>query len=151
MNILKLIMDLELVKILKSNKKLHFILRENIESFKIHDNIKSKNLNLLQKLILKSNHTKIKDYIKNNIHKYEDQKNYQNDVGFTALMMACSNSETYSNNEIVEFLLKNNADPNLQDKKGITALMYSCVFLNKNSSIKTIKLLLANGSDINKS
>jgi ankyrin repeat protein len=118
----KSFMDPELVKILESSKKLKFILNKNIESFKIDSKSKSKNLNLLQKLILKSNHSKIKEYLKNNAQKYINNINYQNEKEWTALMMACVNSNDYSNNGIVKLLLENGADPNLKDKKGRTAL-----------------------------
>ena len=75
--------------------------------YTIYKNIKSKKLNLLQIMILKSNNDTIKNFLKNNIHLFKDDINYQNEKGWTVLMMACCNSNHYSNNEIVKLLLEN--------------------------------------------
>ena len=123
---------------------------ENINAeYEISKNTKSKNLNLLQLLILSSNKESTREFIKNNINLFKDDINYQNEKGWTALMMACRNSNTYSNNEIVKLLLENGADINLKENDGLTALMVTCRYSNTDSNIETVKLLLENGADPN--
>jgi ankyrin repeat protein len=109
----------------------------------------SKNLNKLQILILSSNEEYTKNFLKNNIHHFRDEINHQNEMEWTALMMACANSDTYSNNDIIELLLKNGADPNLKNNFNWTALMLACDNSNNNSNNKTVKLLLKYGADPN--
>ena len=67
---------------------------KNIE-YEISETIKSKNLNSLQILILSSNDELMKEFLKNNIKFFKDEINHQNEKGWTALMMACCNSNNY--------------------------------------------------------
>ena len=140
--------DSVLIDIVNEDKIFEHILYEDKE-YHVTKFIKSKKLNLLQRLILSSNDFSIKKYLTINIYKYKNEINYQNEKGWTALMMACVNSNNYSNNEIVKLLLENGADLNLKDVYGNTALMLSCINSNTSSNIETVKLLLENGADIN--
>lgn len=117
--------------------------------YTISEDTKSRKLNLLQVLILSSNDIIVKNFLKNNMILFKDVINYQNDAGWTALMMACANSNRYSNNEIVKLLLDQDADPNIQDKYGYTALMLSCENSNTDSNNETVILLLDHKADPN--
>ena len=136
----KVLVDLDFLKTISEKKNHDYVLS--------NEGAWSNDLNLLQKLILTSNNELVKDILKNNIDFFKEEIDYQNGIGWTALIMACINSNTYSNDEIVELLLKNNADPNLKDNNGQTALMYACRYSNTNSNIKTVKLLLEYGADL---
>lgn len=114
--------------------------------YKINSYTESKNLNLLQILILSSNEEPVKDFLKNNIHLFKDDINHQNDEQWSALMMSCKNPNNCSDNRIVQLLLENGADPNLKDIIGYTALMRACIV---SSNIEIIKLLLEYGADPN--
>ena len=127
---------------------LKYFVNKNFK-YELTKNTKSKNLNSLQILIFSSNEESVKEFLKNNIIFFKDEINYQNEKGWTALMMACRNSNNYSNNEIVKLLLENGADPNLKDYNGWTSLMSACRYSNTDSNIETVKLLLENGADPN--
>ena len=64
-------------------------------------------------------------------------------------MIACLNSNTYSNNEIVKLLLENGSDPNIKNLAGDTATIIACMYSNTSSTIETVKVLLKYGADIN--
>lgn len=85
----------------------------------------------------------------NEIHTYSKTINHTNEKGMTALILACSNSNTCSTFETVKELIKNGADLNIQDNQGLTALMYSIKYLKSNSNIETVKELIKNGTDLN--
>jgi len=75
--------------------------------------------------------------------------NAQNNNGWTALMLACINSNTVSNNMIVKLLLDKGANPNLQNyKTGSTALMMTAVHSNDTSNNLTLQLLLKYNANI---
>lgn len=143
-------MDLKLVEIVNSDDNLSYILDDDQDKeYFISTKTKSKKLNLLQRLILSSNNILIKNYLIDNIHKFKNDINYQNEKGWTSLFLCCRNSNTYSNNEIVKLLLDNNADPNIKEMHGITPLMVASSFSRNDSTDETIKLLLNKNADIN--
>lgn len=74
--------------------------------------------------------------------------NTKNKKGWTALMLACRNSNTTSNNETVKILLENKADVNLKDDHNWTALMLACRNSNTTSNNETVKLLLDYKADV---
>ena len=87
--------------------------------------------------------------------KYPDIKldfskiNKKNKEGWSALHIACRNSNTFSSTEIVKLLLENGADVNITTYERWPALMYACVNATKDSNNETIKLLLENKADVN--
>uniref|UniRef100_A0A6G6ADR8 Ankyrin repeat-containing protein n=1 Tax=Borely moumouvirus TaxID=2712067 RepID=A0A6G6ADR8_9VIRU len=92
-------------------------------------------------------HQRIINYLKDN--KNRQKINQKNEKGWTALMIACRNSNIWSSIETVKLLLKFGADVNLQNNDGWTALMLASRNSNKSSNIGTVKLLLEANSNIN--
>lgn len=134
--------DSFLYNIVRSNSDLKYLLEDDYDKeYIIFQNLKSKKLNLLQKLILISNRYVIFEYLSNFIYLYKDQINYQNEIGWTSLMIASSNQNKHSN-YLVNLLLKYKANPNIQDINGCSALMMACICSNTYIDIKTIKLIL---------
>lgn len=78
--------------------------------------------------------------------------NAQNEVGWTALMIACRNSaprpKGWDLERMVRALVKT-SDLNIQTKNGETALMIACMYQNDGSTYETVKTLLENGADPN--
>lgn len=139
---------MDIIKLIEKNDLIELEEYKKIE-YDLSKYTKSKNLNSLQLLILYSNQEPVKNFIKNNIHIFKNNINYRNDENWSALMMACANSNTYSNNEIVKLLLENGADPDLENNKLETALIISFNnILSKDSNIETLQLLLENGANI---
>ena len=83
--------------------------------------------------------------IKEEADKYYTDKNkniiFKRDAGTTTLMIACCNGDT----EILQLLIKNNANPNLQTNTGWTALMYAAI-LGKS---EILNILLQHKADVN--
>jgi ankyrin repeat protein len=77
-----------------------------------------------------------------------EQIDVQNTKGWTALMLACRNSNTCSSYEIVEELLFCGANPNLKTTDGWTALILSSTYTRTDSSEKTVKLLIEYKAEI---
>src|SRR5205085_6307807 len=71
----------------------------------------------------------------------------QNEQGWTALMMACRNSKTWSSDSTVELLITYKANLDLQTPYGSTALILACANYTLDSSETTIKLLLNAGAN----
>ena len=72
--------------------------------------------------------------------------NLQDEIGFTALMIACQQQLT----QTVSLLLSSGADPNLQNNCGQTALMISCVTWGSLELDNSVPLLLVSaGADPN--
>ncbi|AFX93067.1 putative ankyrin repeat protein [Megavirus courdo11] len=67
----------------------------------------------------------------------ESKINATNELGWTALMLACCNSNT----RIVKLLLDCFADPNIQNNNLDTALILACKYINICSNIEIIELL----------
>lgn len=105
----------------------------------------SKNFTKLMYLIINLVDIEI---IINYILQHPNEINKKNEKGWTALMIACRNSNIYGN-DIVDILLGNNADPNLCNNKSWTALTLACVHSGYDSNCDTVKLLLENNADIN--
>jgi len=90
----------------------------------------------------------------NNIKKYIltltiEEINKQNTEGWSALNIACRNSEKYCNYEIIKLLLDNKADINMKNNDGWTALIVSSRYSSTDSNTKTVKLLLDYKADLN--
>jgi ankyrin repeat protein len=106
---------------------------------------KNKKFDLLRTLIMESNDNSTKKSLKKNIHLFKDVINMKCDRDWSVLLLACG----YINCcDIVELLLKNNADPNMLTD-GYTVLIYTCRYSNLNSNFKMVNLLLIYGADPN--
>lgn len=75
--------------------------------------------------------------------------NQKNELGWTALMLACVNYPHKTSIETIEFLLENGADVNANNNKGNTALAIVCYFADKHDYTPVAKLLLKFGAKIN--
>lgn len=71
--------------------------------------------------------------------------NKKNDIGLTALMLACRNSFVYSSKNVVLMLINAGANLDLQDDLGRTALMHACSYNAEN----IVKLLVDAGANVN--
>lgn len=79
------------------------------------------------------------------VQKNPDEINRRNDVGLTALMIACGNVTEFSSIKCVKLLIKLKANVNLQDNHGWSALHMASI----NLSTEIIKLLIKCEADIN--
>lgn len=99
-------------------------------------NVRSKGFTHLMKLVLM-----VREYPKamRIIEKIiGDEANKRNKKGWTALMIACANSETYSNNSVVKMLI--NAREDLDIRYDLGGIALSIVL--KSHNVKTIKILI---------
>jgi len=112
---------------------------------------KSSGLNRLQKLILYNDKINQYDNIKTLIKTQPELINEPNTQGWTALMIACTNSRKYKTLDIIKLLLNfHDIDVNHQQIRGWTALMLSARNSNIYSNIDTVRLLLSNPNiDVN--
>jgi len=84
-----------------------------------------------------------------NASKYLSEINAKDNIGWTALHLACRNLKTFSSNEMVKFLLKNGADPNARaGNTDWTPLHYVSMY-SADDSLATVEVLLKNGADPN--
>nr|WBF70211.1 putative ankyrin repeat protein [Megavirus caiporensis] len=84
------------------------------------------------------------EYISNN----KNEINLQNELGWTALMIAFVNYTTVKDEMIIKLLLECGANVDIQNNKGKTALMLLVSNCSENN-INIVKLLLDNGADVN--
>ena len=75
--------------------------------------------------------------------------NKKNTKGWTALMLACRNSQTDSSESTVRMLIDAGADVNLQDNDEWTALMMAARYSRIDSSESTIRMLIDAGAKLN--
>jgi ankyrin repeat protein len=75
--------------------------------------------------------------------------NQQNNEGWTPLMLASRNSNTYSTENTVKILIDAGADLNIQEKNGWSSLMLASRNSNTYSTENTVKLLIDAGADVN--
>ncbi|QTF48925.1 putative ankyrin repeat protein [Acanthamoeba polyphaga mimivirus] len=73
---------------------------------------------------------------------YSSYINAKNKLGWTALMIACRNSNITSNNEIVKLLLMLGADFTITNNNSETSLTLALKYAGFGSNIKTVKILL---------
>jgi len=103
----------------------------------------SSGFNQLQKMILYNDKKNMYDEIKILIDTRPELINHQNGQGWTALMIACTNSRKYNTLGIIELLLKCPCiNINAQQCRGWTALMLAARNSNTFSNIETVRLLL---------
>lgn len=118
----------------------------DLTEFKCFDDIISSGFTDLMKMVMSTRtnynlHDVIKGYIIDN----PIEINKRNRKGFTALMLACANSNSSSTEETVRILLNAEANVNMQCEKGWTALMLASVYSTEN----TVKMLLQAGANTN--
>lgn len=119
-------------------------------SYSCSKNITCKKFNHLQKCVIQTaKYNFLEKYIDLYLDEYPEVINYQNENGWTALMLAARNSNHTSTDETVEILLKYNADVNLQNNDEFTALILASGKFQTDSSEKTIELLLEYNADVN--
>ena len=87
--------------------------------------------------------------IKKIICESSEEINKQNEVGFSALTIACFNPNTDSDTETVKLLIDAGADVNLRNNYGWSALMCAQCNQNTNIKIEIIKLLIDANADVN--
>lgn len=112
------------------------------------DATKSKGFSHLQKCIVQTiKFNFLEEYIDLYLTENPEAINYQNEKGWSALMIASRNANFKSTFETVKILLKHGADVNHQSKSGKTALMFTS--FNNYDCLKTFELLLEYGTNIN--
>ena len=79
----------------------------------------------------------------------EPNINYQDNDGWTALMIASRFSNEESSLESVKLLIDSGADLDLREEKDATALMLSVAVNNTTSSLETVETLINAGADLN--
>jgi ankyrin repeat protein len=108
--------------------------------------ISSLKFTYLMKLVLLTDTSK---HLIEDIIEYKNIINKQNNNGWTALMIASRNSNTYSSIDTVKELIKTGADINKQNNNSWTALMFACKYSNTDSTLDTVKELIKTGADLN--
>jgi len=112
---------------------------------------KSKGFTLLHKLILYNHKHDQYDQIKQLITRQPELINKPNKHGWTALMIACTNSRKYQTLNIIKLLLKCPCiNVNTQQNTGWSCLMIAARNSTTYSNIETVRLLLDHpGIDVN--
>lgn len=105
---------------------------------------------LLMKLVLltKKNNEAI-PLIRKLLNENPNTINQINSQGWTALMLAATNSGTCSTENTVQILIDAGAELNLQISTGWTALILAARNSNRCSTENTVKMLIDAGADIN--
>lgn len=128
----------------------HLFLNDPEQNYFCSPKIKSKRFNHLQKcVILTREYDFMNEYIDYYLYLHPGTIDYQNDFGWTALILACRNASTCSTEETVRILIKHHADLNLQCEQNMTALMYACNNSASESSENVVRMLLEAGCNIN--
>ena len=119
-------------------------------SYSCSKNITCKKFNHLQKCVIQTaKYNFLEKYIDLYLDEYPEVINYQNENGWTALMLAARNSNHTSTDKTVEILLKHGADVNIQDHSSNTASILSSNNFQGDSSVRTIELLLRYKANVN--
>ncbi len=103
---------------------------------------------LMKWTMLTKKHPILEKKIKNYLKKHPEEINKQNDIGWTALMMACYASNICSTENTVKILIDAGANLDLQKKNGWTALMLASSNSKIDSTEKTVEMLIKNGANL---
>ena len=82
-------------------------------------------------------------------HLYLIDLEVKNNRGWTVLMFAARNTNTFSSIRTIRSLIKAGAKPNTQSPTGSTALSLAARFSSTHSSVATVKILLFAGAYVN--
>ena len=128
----------------------HLFVKDSDVKYNCSKYITSEKFNHLQKcVILTSKFKFLEIYIDLYLDVNLDFINYQNEKGWTALMLASQNSKHISTERTVEILLKHGANTNLKNEDGVTALMMAAGNSKTTSCEKTVNMILTKGTIIN--
>jgi len=119
------------------------------KAYRCSPKTESKGFTLLMRKVLEGHRLYILDEINSIINDDPTTLDKQNEQGWTALIIACRNSNTYSNSEIVKLLINRGCNLNLLNNSGWSALIFASRYANENSTIKTVKLLIKAGANLN--
>lgn len=141
----------DLIDQIKSDKNLSFLFSDDPKVYyKCTETESCSQFHHLHKCVMNTKKYPILNrYIQLYLNRNPETINVANKYGYTALMLASSNSNTFSSEETVELLLKNNTNPNIKQRYGYTALMFAANYSGTNSTLNTIKILLEHKADIN--
>ena len=108
------------------------------------DNVTSTGFDYIHKIVMSTrNHPEFLNILKEYLDKFPEKINCRNSKDWTALHLACQNSDQKSTNGTVEYLLNYpNIDVNLQNVDGNTALHMVCRYYNTDITEKMCELLL---------
>lgn len=111
---------------------------------------KSKGFTKLMKwVLLTKEYPEILEEIEKLIKSNSEILNKQNAKGWTALMLACRNTNTWSSELTVKILINAGANLNLQEEDGYTSLMFAVSNSGRDSSEFTVQMLINAKADIN--
>lgn len=120
------------------------------QEFKCSDSTLSKGFTLLMKWVMMTNsHPELYDRINQLIKENPEELNKQNEKGWTALMLAVSNSGSISTEETVKLLLSYGAKINIQGQYGHSALTLAVRKAETYGTKNTIKMLIKAGANLN--
>ena len=103
-------------------------------------NFKCKGFTLLMKLVLLTKkNPELVSQIAQYLTEFPGEINEQNEYGWTALMIACRNSTSFSSGETIKMLIGANANLNIQNKDGWTALIISSVLRETSTVIMLVE------------
>ena len=141
----------ELTEEIKRNSELSYLFLDDQDvKYKISKNNSSTKLNHLQKCVMATSQYKIlEEYIDLYLAEHPEVIDYQNETGWTALMITSSNTSSKSTERTLETLLKHKANVNLKNIYNCTALMYASRYSRIESTERTVELLLKHGAEIN--
>lgn len=91
----------------------------------------------------------LQDALQDGVDKLESLRllNFQDQQGWTALMLSALNSNTTSSNKMVQFLIHVGANVNVQNMYGYSALMLGTGNSRSSSNNETVRLLLEAGAN----
>lgn len=125
--------------------ELQFTINNNI-AYHCGNGIRAKNFTPLMYLVMNYKKIECDDKLHKFVLNHKADINKQNELGYTALMLCCSDNEKSG---IVKLLLYAGADPNVKNNTGNTALIYACYYNNYTNMTDITKLLIDAGSDGN--
>ena len=122
---------------------------EEIDYFYSKGHILGK-LNRLQKSVLMTkNNDYINEMILDFIKESPEHINEKNNMGLTALNLACGCITFASNLKTIKILLENGADSNIPDNYGYTPLISAVIFGTDDKIYETVLLLMKHGANPN--
>jgi len=109
--------------------------------------VQSKGFTILMRKVLEKDRPNILNEIKSIIETDPQILDKQNKKGYTALMIACRNVDTFSSIDIIKLLISMNCNVDIQKNNGFTALML-VVYCVKNNKETVMRLLINTGCNL---